>query len=342
MLRLVRVCAVVMGVMMLAITGVMVAQRGGPPSWIAVVKDDAPDPMGYDYRVYLIDAETRETRRITQAEPHDYFYLTWAPDGRSLIFESHRDNFGPTITPTGIFRLALSGRIEPIIAEESLAWTPTGGNGAGQFYPWDRAPRLSPDGKWIAFGQSQGKEPPQAMVVATDHLSTLAEVKPLPLDIQYFYNRINMAWSPDGEWLAVIGTASEKEGVSTSLYRVQRDGSAVEMLVEGNRDFTIPDFFAPTWSPDGEWIAFVGRDVTETQDFTIYRVRADGSQLEKLVPAGFYMCDSILWDSDWLIFRGADIQANSALYRMNVNTREMQELPYKNTIGGYLDRKGDV
>lgn len=75
----------------------------------------------------------------------------------------------------------------------------------------------------------------------------------------------DVAWSPDGRWLAVPSDRDRRRGrscfqppceVLPEIYLVKRDGSAMRRLTNNHAAD-----FAPAWSPDGRRLAFIsGRD----------------------------------------------------------------------------------
>ncbi len=91
-------------------------------------------------------------------------------------------------------------------------------------------------------------------------------------------------WAPDlvSHWL--LYTTQSSGGV-TSIYRVRPVPSAPQRL-----GAPFVEVLSPRWSPDGEWIAFfasgtveAGRIVPQYYQYTLYRMRADGSDLEELM-----------------------------------------------------------
>lgn len=84
-------------------------------------------------------------------------------------------------------------------------------------------------------------------------------------------------WSPTGQWGAFVGyQAADK---SWHIY-LQRPNSRKRHSLTAETGLALPG--TPTWSPDGEYLAFsavsgIARD--------LYRIRADGSELTKLTQA---------------------------------------------------------
>ncbi|MFN7162610.1 MAG: hypothetical protein ACK4NB_06070, partial [Fimbriimonadales bacterium] len=103
-----------------------------------------------------------------------------SPDGKTVYFEAERDG------RTQIYTLTSDDPDEPRLRRarrhkiEPLTHTPEGAS----------KPRLSPDGKWLAFQRGQGD-----LVVM--HLETKRE-----FTLSRSWNLGNIVWSPDSRWIA--------------------------------------------------------------------------------------------------------------------------------------------
>jgi Tol biopolymer transport system component len=105
-----------------------------------------------------------------------------------------------------------------------------------------RAPRVSPDGQWVAFESADER----SSFIAVYEISGRSAVRRLT------FERSSRApvWSPDGEWVAFL---SDPEG-DMAIFRTRADGSGVtERLTKPESGTT----HAPqSWSPDGEHLLF--------------------------------------------------------------------------------------
>jgi tricorn protease len=97
----------------------------------------------------------------------------------------------------------------------------------------------SPNQRWLAYTDKDYRlliwdmEKKKEIVAATSNFSEFDD----------------MTWSPDGQWLACVGTADNLFR-QIWLYRPE-DGTKVELT--GDR----VDSYSPAWAPDGKWIYFL-------------------------------------------------------------------------------------
>jgi Tol biopolymer transport system component len=135
----------------------------------------------------------------------------------------------------------------------------------------------SPDGEWLAFDK-----------LANDGFSEIWAVRRYGTDARLLAsgpNRellANLTWSADSSSVAYVSNAPPSSGDAwmVEIRTATLDG-------ETNRVYSSSccplNFASPTWSPDGEWIAF-GIETDEASESGMYLVRPDGSDLRRLSP----------------------------------------------------------
>ncbi|MBU7015297.1 MAG: S9 family peptidase [Theionarchaea archaeon] len=98
------------------------------------------------FHLWVVDAETGEATQITDHEVFDEEEPTWSPDGNYVVFRSnHADD--PDLDPDAIDMFVIPKKGGDIRKVN----TPPGPK---------NSPRISPDGKWIAYYGWEGKEMP--------------------------------------------------------------------------------------------------------------------------------------------------------------------------------------
>jgi Tol biopolymer transport system component/DNA-binding winged helix-turn-helix (wHTH) protein len=189
--------------------------------------------------VYLVPTNGGEATRLT-IDNQCINDLTWAPDGRQIIFSSRRGGINR------LWQIPISGG--------ALQWFSPAGNQA-------RKPNFSQNGKAMAWMQSTDnidvwrvELKPKAsptVISANDPspviASTLADSSP--------------AYSPDGKRIAFVSNRSGSNEIWVSQY----DGSAPLQLTS----FQGPQAGSPRWSPDGKSIVFDSRPDGNADIFTI-------------------------------------------------------------------------
>src|SRR5438093_10579602 len=143
------------------------------------------------------------------------------PDGRTLIAMSDE-----------------SGEIELWKLPANGVGEPTQLTRDATVLRWDGIP--SPDGKWIG---STDKNQVLSLIDAANGRSRRVDSCDTWSDFQ------DLAWSPDGRWLAYAKGASNLQ-LRLWLYDTQR-GTRIALTSDRT------DSWNPVWSPDGHWLWFL-------------------------------------------------------------------------------------
>lgn len=288
----------------------------------------------YRSRIWLVGTDgLSEPRPFTAGAARDKT-PRWSPDGSRLAFVTHREEHGSQIYTLPVFSggeaVCLAWSPEEI---DDLAWSPTGttiafGARAGdkardaKIKPKDQPPRrikhlyYSSDG--VGFTVDR---PRRIYTVAAD-----GTTKPEQLtDGQW--GESGLSWSPDGKWIAFASARHDTWDIDrcVDLWRIRADGSApAEQLTE-----TGFNFGRPSYSPDGDDIAFVGAGVgvlpangqvgvleVSTGDVTLLTNTLDRHCLPYLWGAR-----EPAWDGDYLWFTAED-RANQPLMRVHADPVE--------------------
>jgi Tol biopolymer transport system component len=175
---------------------------------------------------------------ISVAEPTD---PAVSPDGRTVAFTAEQSDFD-------VDELSVVGRtVKPVLAtaasEHSPAWDPTG---HGFAYVTDRS---GPDEIWFC---TQGTNRP----VITE--------RDFPGGLTYYLG--SPAFSPDGQRIAFTRRV---RGGTTSIWIAPAMGGPAVRLAPGEVSQSFP-----TWSPDGNWIAYLS---TSGGKATLLKARVGGS-----------------------------------------------------------------
>jgi Tol biopolymer transport system component len=162
----------------------------------------------------------------------------------------------------------------------------------------NRRPFWSPDGTEIAFLRDAGSLQTRLNTIRPDG-SGLRVLSSLPVDTE---REDELAWSPDGSMIAVSTPVNGRADPLTGevpgrdLYVIAADGSGERRLTQ-SAERGVADR-GPTWSPDGDQLAFESYDRDERAESALYTVNADGKCERRVATVGG-------WRPLWQPLRGS-------------------------------------
>ena len=276
---------------------------------LAFENEETPPSQPYEHNrvVYIHNLDDNTTKAVTPQEWKSSLW-GWSPDGKNLLvsaFQSREDDSEVYIIDS------VSGDITPLtvndVSDQYASWSPDGtqivylsgypdanlivmnadGSSAkalteGLKISLEVQPQWSPDGTQIAFvvnGKRVGTSPTSEVYLINadgSGLRQLTETGGATFDPR---------WSPDGQQLLFFGFAvgafdrDATGSLQTEVFRINADGSNLINLTQN-----VGLDYQPTWSPDGEWIAFTSSRIWESENGRsgIFIMRPDGSDLQML------------------------------------------------------------
>ncbi len=210
----------------------------------------------YKYnRLYLFKLGDKEPKKLTTADYH-VTNFDISRDGKWVAFTHQPTPRVPDFTRADVKLLELaSGTIRELVTRLGS----------------DSNPRFSPDGEWIAFSSSFGRDPWHGN-------SVLWLVKPdgsglRNLSEPFDEEPEDAEWSADGKWIYY----DAGQGVSNRLFRIEVASGKWEVLSDHDRGKASDDW---DLEPKGRFIATTFEDPETPEE--IYRLDLAAKKLDKL------------------------------------------------------------
>jgi Tol biopolymer transport system component len=136
------------------------------------------------------------------------------------------------------------------------------------------------------------------------------------------FGKFDPAWSPDGSRIAFARTSARGEcrHCNVEIYVVARDGSNPRRI-SGSRHEPDPIASSPTWSADGQWIAF---SLTVSDPGGIFIARADGSG--SVAQVTHFRSDDPSWSPDGTRIAFTSEREGAGIYVMRPDGTDVRKV----------------
>ena len=255
----------------------------------------------YENKIWLIDLASMENKKLADCADAACSGLVWSPDGSRVIYEHLSLNGGASGLPTLWWLDVSVGKNQPVFQESQFP----GGN-----------PCWSPNGEWLSYSSPKGIR----LYRLEDGESRVIE------------NVLGVAalWSPDSKTILLRDVVIKHEQFVTQLFLYDL---ASETLVNLSPSDSVENILA-AWSPTGEFIAVVRRDLSVPRGDQIWLMRADGSDARAVTNTPDVLHASLNWspDGNYLLYDLYQLDAfpfESRLQVMEIESGEVTVLVIK-------------
>jgi len=244
----------------------------------------------------LVDVESGEQEALILSDS-EISRFAWLPDGNALVVELWE-------------RQELATPSLPSTLHQGLWRVNTDGAGLLELYSaWDQPLTevdlglLSPDGRWLTLWEGFVSASLRADGLPL-RIMPVTGGQPQEIASATLLRPGFVAWSPQGDRLAVVEGGGRQTWVNKQIMVMQPDGSDRRLLSDASR----ADLF-PAWSPDGQRIAFTSGEGNQFENADenypqilgtrrIWLANADGSSKSQLTDDPAYSDQFPQWSAD--------------------------------------------
>jgi len=247
-------------------------------------------------QLWLVDLKTDERKKITDCVQAICSGMVWSPDGSRIIYEnmSVNGNGLPTLWWVDL----ATAEAQPVFQDSNLP----GSN-----------PRWSPNSQWLSYATPEG--------IRLYNLEN-GETRIIP-------NVLGAAamWAPNSKSILLRDVVIKHDQFVTQLFIY---GMESEVLVNISPSEGFENTLA-AWSPDGEQIAVVRRDLSVTRGDQIWVMNADGSNARVLTNDTDALHGSLNWSPNgqyvlYEVYALDNFPFASSLQVLDIDSGEVNDL----------------
>jgi Tol biopolymer transport system component len=248
--------------------------------------------------IWLVDINTSENKKISDCSNAICSQPVWAPNGSQVILE-HIDLSLENVTGLAtLWQIDMqTGEMKPLFQSEQLP----GANA-----------RWSPDGKWLSYATADNIRLYNLDSGETHVIKSILGA--------------SAAWAPDAKSVLYRDVIIQNGQFVTQLF--------VYDLETGKSTNIKPDIgfenILAAWSPNGEWIAVVRRDLSIARGDQIWLMRPDGSDAHVVTNTPNALHGTLNWSEDgkyilYDLYNLDIVPLTAKLQMVNVDSQEIND-----------------
>ena len=249
--------------------------------------------------IWLLDLTTLESRKVSDCENAICSGLVWSPNGERVVYGRMELDGNASGLPTLWWLDVTTAKAQVVFQDSQLP----GGN-----------PRWSPNGEWLSYATPEGIRLYNLENGETRIVENILGAAAL--------------WSPNSKLILLRDVVIRHDQFVTELFLYGVDSQALVNISPKNEGF---ENTLAAWSPDGELIAVIRRDLSIPRGDQIWVMNADGSDARMLTNDTDALHGSLNWSPDgkYLLYELYALEVfpfSSRLQVLDVESGEVRDL----------------